>query len=141
MADTIEQRALTAIIRHEKARQAVDAISIRIGAAIARCPIEKRGNDQTLSSRERGLVWDQLFDEKTNRVKNHLWQVFNAENHYGEHFDEDQMEDALHPGNDGCRHCLRAYRLIRQRKALRKELGHARLSIRALGRSALRMGE
>jgi hypothetical protein len=137
MADAIEQRALAAIIRHEKARQAVDALSRRIGASIQRCPIIVKSNDWTISNHERAEIWDDV----NHHHKTHLWMAYNSKAVYGEHFDDEGQQDALHPSNGGCRHCLRAFRLIRQRKALRKELGHAKLSIRALGRSALMIGE
>lgn len=124
-----------ALARHELARQKVDALSRRIGASINRCPVVIKSNDWTISNAERAEIWD----EKTQRHKTHLWMAYNALSFYGEHFDETGQDDALQPRNDGCRHCLRALRLIKQRKEERKELGYARLSIRALGRQALAM--
>lgn len=121
-----------AIVRHEIAKQKVDALTVRIGAALGRCPIERR-----YASWDNKNRFDD-YDEATNRVKSHLWMAYNAKSVYGEHFDEDGQEDSLHPRNDGCRHCLRAFRLIRQRKGARQELGMARRSIRALGRNALK---
>jgi hypothetical protein len=124
-----------ALARHEIARQKVDALSRRIGMAINRCPIVIKSNDWSISNAERAETWD----EKTQRHKTHLWMVYNARAVYGEHFDETGQEEALQPCNDGCRHCLRAFRLIKQRKDARKELGHARLSIRSLGKHAIKM--
>ena len=124
-----------ALARHEMARQKVDALSRRIGVAIQRCPIVIKSNDWSISNTERAELWDEL----TQRHKTHLWMVYNARAVYGEHFDETGQEEALLPRNDGCRHCLRAFRLIKQRKDARMELGYAKLSIRALGRQAIAM--
>ena len=126
---------IKALARHELARQKVDALSRRIGAAIQRCPVVIKSNDWTISNAERAEIWD----EKTQHHKTHLWMVYNARAVYGEHFDEEGQEEALRPANDGCRHCLRAFRLNKQRKDARRELGYARLSLRALGRKALLM--
>lgn len=126
-----------ALARHEIARQKVDALSRRIGAAINRCPVVVKSNDLTISNAERAELWD----ETTQRHKSHLWMAYNARAVYGEHFDETGQEEALLPSNDGCRHCLRAFRLIKQRKAARAELGYARLAIRYYGKIAVKMVE
>lgn len=126
---------IAALARHELARQTVDALSHRIGGAISRCPIVKRSEDWNLPNEERAAIWD----DNKGRVKSHLWQVYNSLAVFGEEFDEEGQEDALQPCNDGCRHCLRAFRLIRKRKAIRKELGYAKLSLRALGRQAIKL--
>lgn len=126
-----------ALARHETAKQAADAISKRIGVAISRCPIAIKEGDWELSNAERA----ELFDEKTSKQKTHLWSVYNASAVYGEHFDHDGQREALHPRNDGCRHCYRAHVLIEKRRALRAELGRARLAIRALGKIAIKMQE
>lgn len=130
-----EDKFVLALARHELARQKVDGLSRRIGLAINRCPVVIKSNDWAISNAERAEIWD----EKTQRHKSHLWMVYNARAVYGEHFDEEGQDDALQPCNDGCRHCLRAFRLINQRKIARKELGRARLSIRALGKHAIKM--
>lgn len=126
-----------ALARHETARQAADAISKRIGAAISRCPIAIKEGDWKLSNAERA----ELYDEKTGKQKTHLWSVYNALAEYGEHFDHEGQREALHPRNDGCRHCYRAHVLIEMRRELRAELGRARLAIRALGKVAIKMQE
>lgn len=128
---------ITALARHELARQKVDALSRRIGAAIDRCPIVIKSNDWNISNAERAEIWD----EKTQRHKTHLWMAYNSQNHYGEHFDEEGQRESLLPCNGGCRHCYRAFELIGQRKAARKELGYAKLSLRALGRQAVKLVE
>jgi len=129
-----------ALARHELSKQKVDALSRRIGSAIERCPVVIKSNDWTISNAERAEIWD----EKTGKHKTHLWQAFTettqSECGYGMRLlDEDEQEEGLRPRNGGCRHCLRAWRLIRDRRIERKELGYARLSIRALGRQALAM--
>lgn len=129
---------IQALVRHEAAKQKVDALSRRIGSAIQRCPVVVKSNDWTISNAERATLWD----DRTQHHKTHLWMAYNALSVYGEHFDEEGQEEALRPArfnNNGCRHCLRAFRLIKQRKAARRELGYARLSLRALGRQALLM--
>lgn len=125
---------MRAIVRHEKAAQAVRSVSVRIGDAIRRCPVAKELSDWNLSNARRA----EIFDEKTGRDKTHVWQVFNAPNHYGEHLDRESMLEELHPCNGGCRHCYRAFKLIEHRKTLRGELGNARRAIRALGRNAIK---
>lgn len=124
-----------ALARHELAKQKVDALSLRIGMAINRCPVVVRSNDWSISNAERAEIWD----EKTQHHKTHLWMAYNALSHYGEHLDEDGQREALLPRNEGCRHCYRAFELIHKRKNAREELGYARLSIRALGKAALQM--
>lgn len=129
------ERFIQALARHETARQVVDALSKRIGAAINRCPIAIRAGDWSISNLERGELWD----EATGRHKTHLWMAYNARAVYGEHFDEEGQSDSLQPSNGGCRHCLRAFKLIKQRKAARKELGYSKLAIRALGKEAIKL--
>jgi hypothetical protein len=138
MADTIEQRAMAAIIRHEKARQLVDSLTRDIGISVGRCPIDKEALIQG-----HGDLWTQ--DQK--HTKTHLWQAFQhlepSSCGWGEvHLCDDGVFDALAEGSEfDCVHCYDAFKFIVARRAARKELGHARLSIRALGRSALRAGE
>ena len=129
-----------ALARHELARQKVDALSRRIGEAIERCPVVIKSNDWTISNAERAEIWD----EKKGRHKTHLWHAFSDTTpsdcgHGMRLLDEDEQEEQLRPRNGGCRHCLRAWRLILDRRIERRELGYARLSLRSLGRQALAM--
>lgn len=129
---------MLALARHEKAKQRVDALTKRIGGAITRCQVVVKSQDYSLSNDERAELWD----EKTGKHKTHLWQAFQvlepSSCGYGEvHLCDDGMLEFLSPRNDGCRHCYRAYTLIKQRKLARAELGRARLAIRALGKQAL----
>jgi hypothetical protein len=135
MADTIEQRALAAIIRHEKARQAVDALSMRIGSEIGNCPDTQKAMDIESGAKESAKWWD-----AKGRIKNHLWAAYHEQDDFGEALDTEEQEEYL-TGEYGCPHCHRAWLLINQRKACRQELGRAKRQIRALGRSALRTGE
>ena len=49
------------------------------------------------------------------------------------------MSDALSEGSEyECTHCYYAYRMIVARKEAKRELGNARLAIRALGKQALK---
>lgn len=130
---------LNAIIRHEKARLAVDDISRKIGQEINLCPVVLKAQDWKTPNSERG----ELFDEVSGKHKTHLWQALKhrepSDCGYGETgLGDDGIDDALSEhGYYACEHCLAAYRLIVERRHLRKELGRARLSIRALGRAAL----
>ncbi|MGQ7956487.1 hypothetical protein ACUTAF_01990 [Pseudomonas sp. SP16.1] len=130
---------MLALARHEQAKQKVDGLSRRIGLAISRCQVVVKSEDYSLPNNERAELWD----DKTGKHKTHLWQAFQvlepSSCGYGEvHLCEDGMLEYLRPSNDGCRHCYRAYMLIKQRKLARAELGRARLAIRALGKQAMK---
>ena len=131
-------RAIVALARHEKARQVADAFTGRIGAALDRCP-------ETIAAYLSG--WpdgsDTSYFDRHGRVKNHLWRAYNdtteCESGYGlRRLDADEQEEQLMPRNGGCRHCLRAWRLIRDLSIARQELGNAKRAIRALGKSAIK---
>ena len=134
------KKYMHAIIRHEKARQAVDSITRDIGRAIGRCPVSVRAKDWSLTNAEKAEV----RDEKSGKDKTHLWQAFAHREpsdcgHGMTIMGEDGIEDALARGSEfECEHCYQAYQLILQRKAARNELGRARSSIRALGRNAIK---
>ena len=124
-------KAMDVIVRHERAKQAVDSLTRRIGVKLGHCPISRLPVDD-----------GSMYDEKS-RVKTHLWHAFNhrepCDSGYGEMgLCEDGVADALSAGSEyACRHCKRAYQLILQRKHARQELGNARRAIRAMGRAAL----
>ncbi|MEH6565582.1 MAG: hypothetical protein V7756_09695 [Halopseudomonas sp.] len=130
---------MEAIVRHERARQAVDAISRDIGLAINRCPVAVKAQSWQTPAAE----MDELWDEASGKHKTHLWQALKhrepSDCGYGETgLGYDGIDDALSKhGEYACEHCLAAYRLIVERRHLRRELGGARMSIRALGRAAL----
>lgn len=81
-----------------------------------------------------------LYDEKGNR-KTHIWDAFQHREPsccgygmVGLHVDE--IADFL--ADQECAHCTRAWHFILERKKAKKDLGHLRLSIRGLGKSALK---
>lgn len=125
-------KAMDVIVRHERAKQAVDSLTRRIGVKLSHCSISKAcdGSDET------------MYDEK-GRVKTHLWQAFNhrepCDSGYGmTGLDDDGIEEALSSSSEyACRHCKRAWQLILQRKHARQELGNAKRAIRTMGRAAL----
>ena len=133
------KKYMQALARHERAKQKVENLTRRICAAIERCPVVVKSNDWSLSNAERAEIWD----EKTGKHKTHLWRAYTettcCESGYGMRMlDPGEQEEMLQPANGGCRHCLRAWRLIIDRKAARAELGYAKLAIRALGKQALK---
>lgn len=127
-------KAIKAIIRHERAVQEVDSLTRRIGVKLNHCPLSK-------------VIYDGPFGgvDERGRTKTHLWHAFQHREQsscgYGMvGFHQDEIEDALSRGSDyACRHCRRAWQLILRRKEARQELGSAKRSIRALGRAALAM--
>ena len=129
----------SAIIRHEKAKQAVQVLSRAIGDAIERCPISIRAQDWNTPSHQR----DELWDDASGKHKTHLWHAFKHREPSSCGWGtvglcDDGVDDALAPGSEfECEHCRDAYRLIRERRGAKQELGRARLAIRALGRAAL----
>ncbi len=135
------KKFIQALARHEAAKQMVDGLTRDIGAEIEKCPITIKVNDYTLPNSERCELWD----EKTSKNKTHLWHAFQTREPsscgWGEvGICEDGVLDALSEGSEfECAHCFSAYQLILHRKEARRELGYARLSIRALGRQALKM--
>ncbi|MCY1393194.1 hypothetical protein D9M71_80820 [compost metagenome] len=128
-----------AIVRHEKAKRAVDSLTRDIGIAISRCEIVKKANDPLISNSER----DELWDDVSGKHKSHLWHAFKFRDisscGWGTvNLDDDGVSDALAEcGEFECRHCYYAYRMILARRKARHELGCAKLSIRALGRKAM----
>lgn len=125
-----------AIVRHEKAKRAVDSLTRDIGIALGRCPLDQQAGIQ-------GPENPEFYDLASNKSKTHLWHAF-------KHLEpsscgwgsvplcEDGISDALSEGSEfECAHCYHAYRMIVARKKAKQELGRARLAIRSLGRKAL----
>jgi len=131
---------LAAIIRHERAKHAVDALTREIGASIEACPITIKSNDPTLSNAERAQLWDEV----KGKNKTHLWQAFQIRETSScgwrsVSLNEDSILDALSEGGDfECEHCYHAYTKIIERRQAKSELGSARRAIRSLGRAALK---
>lgn len=128
-------KAMDVIVRHERAAQAVDSLTRRIGVKLGHCSISRMPADD-----------GSLYDEKS-RVKTHLWHAFNhrepSDCGYGmTGLGQDGIEDALSSNSEyACRHCKRAWQLILLRKEARQELGNARRAIRTMGRAALAKGQ
>jgi hypothetical protein len=129
---------IKALARHELARQNEKLLKRKIAMAIELCPIDIKAHN---SDECDGSLWTQ---DKMH-TKNHLWHAFQARDPSSCGWGsvplcEDGVIDALSEGSEfECEHCLHAYRFIIERKAVRRELGYARLSLRALGRQALLM--
>lgn len=132
----ITDKFVKALARHEMAQRKVDALSRAIGESVAKCPIDYAAL---------GDPYGNLWTEDQKHTKTHLWQAFQHKEPsscgWGSvHLCEDGVIDSLSEGSElECEHCLQAYRLIVERKRARQELGYARLSIRALGRQAIKM--
>lgn len=139
-----QNKYMLAIVRHEKAKREVEVLTRAIGLAVNRCPVEIELMGLSVATTDH---WERLVDEKTGKTKTHLWQAFRfrepSDCGYGMMaLSEGGVAESLSAGSEfECEHCLRAYELIVKRKSARRELGHARLAIRALGRSAMRGGE
>lgn len=132
----MDNKYMMAIIRHERARQAVDSLTHEIGISVSRCPIDQE-------ARTGDGVYGNLWTQDKLHTKTHLWQAFQFRETsscgWGQvGLSEDGVLDALSEGSEyECEHCHHAYTKIIERRHARIELGRARLSIRALGRAAL----
>ena len=133
----LEQKCVAALAAHEKAMQAVKAITLRIREEFALCPVSVEV-----------MQWDaraninHLFDDK-GRIKTHLWQALNeiaCDGGYGER-GLDAGEVVEHLAASECPHCIEAWELIQQRKDARQQLGIQRRLIRYYGKRALESQE
>ena len=124
---SIEQRAMAALARHERAVQVVAEITSQIGKALKKCPV----NEIIEQSLFTGDAVDLLIDNK-GRTKTHLWHALNGR-------DDDEVADYL-DGED-CEHCAQAWALILNRQQIRQEVGIARRLIRHYGKLAIAMQE
>jgi len=131
-----EGKALQAAIRYEQASAQVKALTRSIGAELAECPTTKLAEQ----------AWQQFggniyVSKASGKVMTHLWGAFNdeMEGAYGAvRLSEGEITDYLQDNETGCPHCLRAWELIGERKAARKALGKAKLSLRAIAKSAIK---
>ena len=135
---SIEQKCMTALAAHEKALQAVKAMTRRIGDALHYCPVsvETRNGMATDDDMRR------LFDDK-QRTKTHLWRALNevaGDGGYGERgLDAGEIDEYLAEAE--CPHCIEAWELIQQRKQARQQLGVQRRLIRYYGKRAMELQE
>jgi|SRR5690625_364393 len=125
-------RCIHALADHEHYLSAEQGITKRIAELIDSCELPKKKNKY-------GLV--ECDTDEKGRSKTHLWEAYNADTEcdsgYGmRRYSPDEVEQYL--AESECRHCISAYRLIQQRKNIRKELGRARRSIRRLGKESVK---
>lgn len=135
----LEQKCVAALAAHEKALQAVKAMTRRIGDAIARCPVSV----EIAQSWKTGANVAHLTDEK-GKDKTHLWQALTkrvgCDSGYGVRaLDAEEINDELH--DPECPHCIEAWELIQQRKDARQQLGIQRRLIRYYGKRAMEAQE
>lgn len=149
-----ERKVIITLAAHETCLQQIKRLTKIIGTCINKC---QNGFDE-IGPRPDGdpegdklfgpMPWPNgseehmriLYDEKNNR-KTHIWNAFQHREPsscgYGMvGLDIDEIADFL--ADEGCVHCTRAWHFILERKKAKKDLGHLRLSIRGLGKSALK---
>lgn len=130
--------ALGAVVRYERAAASVAGFAKLIGAALEECSVSKELAVHGESGDTR--AWDRLMDGKY--VNTHLHQAFTMEvsddHEYGGRLMRDAEIEAWLQEDEGCEHCLRAYRLIQERRAARKEFGIAKRAIRTIGKRAIK---
>ncbi|MFV3090196.1 hypothetical protein ACNJYG_06840 [Pseudomonas sp. GW6] len=129
-------KALSAIIRQERAMQEVAILKRDIGQALAACPVSvELGRWDTSNTRRAELT------DPNGWPKTHIWQALNftdiGGHGYPVRLDMREIADFLADA-DECEHCQRAWALILKRKEVRQELGAAKRAIRSLGRAALK---
>lgn len=129
---------IKALARHEMALTKVKSLGRQIGEAVSKCPIDRQAMSGDMPEHERQKLWAQ--DQR--HTKTHLWQAFQHKEPsscgWGEvHLRLDEVGDYI--ADEECPHCYRAWELIRERRDAKQELGRARLSIRALGRQAVKL--
>ena len=141
-----ERKVIIPLAAHEACLQQIKRLTRVIGSCINKC---QNGYDE-IGPRPNGLAelmpWPngnhhEILHDEQNRRKTHIWKAFQHREPsscgYGMvGLAVDEIADFL--ADEGCVHCTRAWHFIRERKKARKELGHFRLSIRGLGKSALK---
>ncbi|QXE10687.1 MULTISPECIES: hypothetical protein [Pseudomonas] len=151
-----ERKVVLALAAHEACLQQIKRLTHVIGVCINKC---QNGFDEIgprPEAYEAHSVGDQIFgpmpwpngseehmkilyDEKGYR-KTHIWEAFQHREPnscgYIAGLHTDEIGDYL--AELGCVHCTRAWYFIQKRKEERRDLGHFRLSLRGLGKSALK---
>lgn len=145
-----ERKVILALAAHESCLQQIKHLSGLIRTCTDKC---QRGYDEIGPKPEGyypdlpGMPWPNgseehmalLYDEKGYR-KTHIWEAFQHKEPnsmgYMAGLHTDDIGDYL--AEVGCVHCTRAWYFIRKRKEERRDLGHFRLSLRGLGKSALK---
>lgn len=130
---------LDACIAFEQAAQRVRELSQQIGEAIARCDIYGLAMESDHPGQDTFALWD------GSRIKTHLWQAYHETTDAGDGYHSDRLltkeeqEDFLEHEAD-CPHCLKAWRLVQERKEARKAFGAAKRAIRSIGKAAIARG-
>ena len=133
----LESRVITQLANHERLLQQIGQMKKQITAHLAKCPVMKKVNSPDIATNE----YYGLMDQK-GLVKTHLWEAFNetVESDHGNQvsMNSDDQEIHLTEEDTGCEHCYAAWRVIRERRDVRQQLGSARRALRMLGKSALK---
>ena len=131
------ERAIAAIIRYESAAAELTKIKKGIVAELEKCSI-------TIEAYK-------VFDDKSplwdnSRVNHHLHQALTAtvSDYCSERrLDQEEITDQLtgwdEDSEGACPHCLAAWNLIISRREARQEFGAAKRTLRALGKTALKV--
>ncbi len=140
MAERAE-RALSAIVRYEIAAATASKITKEIRDAINGCPIFMEAIESENPGQDTMTLWD------GNRVKSHLYHCYRETTGsegdvYSERYlSRDEQQEYLSSVETGCPECLRAWRLILERKDARIEFGIAKRAIRTIGKAAIKAAE
>lgn len=155
MKQPLGTRVIIALARHERAAAELGHIKKGIVSELEKCPITVEAYDnqdlncdfRNVSEADHKRLWD------GSRVRHHLHEALQVrvenDREYGPdrklHGYEIQAWLEGHSDEDEqlyqCPHCLAAWLLIERRKDVRHELGIAKRSLRALGKSALKAAQ
>lgn len=143
----LERSIIITLAAHESALQRIKSLTRDIGEHLGKCDnrFDQIGPKPVNEFPELGDLpwpngseehWRILYDEK-NRRKTHMWEAFQewSEDEDRRLNDDEVMRYLL---KQGCVHCTRAWYFAVERKKARKSLHGFRLSLRALGKSAIK---
>ena len=143
----LERSILVTLAAHESALQRIKSLTRAIGEHLGQCEnrFDQLGPKPVNELPELGELpwpngseehWRILYGEK-NRRKTHLWDAFQMwSDNEDRRLNDDEVMDYLL--KQGCVHCTRAWYFARERKKARLALRGFRLSLRALGKSAIK---
>ncbi|MDD1947773.1 MULTISPECIES: hypothetical protein [Pseudomonas] len=145
-----ERKVVITLAAHETCLQQIKRLTRIIGVCIGKCqngydqigPRPASAHDDIIGI----LPWPngehhEILHDEQHRRKTHIWEAFQHREPsscgYGMVWLQiDEIADFL--ADQECVHCTRAWHFILERKRVKKDLGHLRLSIRGLGKSALK---
>lgn len=152
---TLESRAIAVIARYERAAGELGRIKKGIVAELEKCPItiEAYGNQNLNCDFRNGSQadHDRLWDG--SRVRHHLHEALQVTTESDFEYGSDRKlnGDEIRAELEGmgydddqphaCPHCLAAWLMIERRKEVRREFGIAKRTLRALGKSALKVAQ